>query len=133
MRTLLKHFVINTVTLYLISQAVAGITFENGLYTLCLTGLVLMVVTTVIKPIINILLLPFNLVTFGLFKWITYAITFYLVTLLVPGFKIAGFVFGGVESYWFSLPSLTLEGTMAFMAFAFLISFVSSFIYWIFK
>jgi putative membrane protein len=133
MRTLLKHFVINTVSLYLISQAISGITFENGLYTLCLTGLVLMLITMVIRPIINILLLPFNLVTFGLFKWVSFAITFYLVTLLVPGFKLADFVFSGYVSYWVSIPAVSLSGTLAFLAFAFFISFVSSIVYWIFK
>lgn len=133
MRSLLKHFVINTACLYLISLAVSGIVFENGFVTLCLTGLVLMLVTMIIKPILNILLLPFNLVTFGLFKWVSFAITFYLVTLIVPGFRLTDFVYPGLNSYWLSLPAINLSGTMAFLAFAFLISFVSSVIYWIFK
>lgn len=133
MRSLLKHFIINTVCLYLLSLVVSGIIFENGFVTLCLTGFVLMLVTMIIKPIINILLLPFNLVTFGLFKWVSFAITFYLVTLLVPGFKLTDFAFAGYNSYWISLPAINLSGMMAFLAFAFLISFVSSLIYWIFK
>lgn len=92
-----------------------------------------MLITMVIKPILNILLLPFNLVTFGLFKWVSFAITFYLVTLIVPGFKLSNFVFAGYNSYWLSLPPLSLTGVMAFLAFAFLISFFSSLVYWIFK
>lgn len=82
MRTIIKHFIIDTIALYLISQAVTGMFFENGFYTLALTGAVLMLITMVVKPIINVLLLPLNLVTFGLFKWVAYAITFYLVTLI---------------------------------------------------
>lgn len=133
MRTLLKHFVIDTVSLYLISQTVSGIVFENGVYTLLLTGAVLMLATMIVRPIINILLLPLNLVTFGLFKWVTYAITFYLVTLIVPGFKLLDFYFKGYQSSLFSLPIISLNGIFAFLAFAFLISFVSSIVYWIFK
>ena len=69
MRSILKHFLINTVALYLISQGVSGIVFANGLETLFLTGAVLSLTTMIVRPILNLLLLPLNLVTFGLFKW----------------------------------------------------------------
>jgi len=133
MRTIIKHFIIDTITLYLISQAVKGIVFTEGTYTLLLAGLVLMLATNLVRPIINILLLPINLVTFGLFKWVTYAITLYLVTLVVPGFSIGEFVFAGFSSYWFSIPGLSLAGVLAFIAFSFVISTISSILYWIFK
>lgn len=107
--------------------------FAKGLETLLLTGGVLMLVTLIAKPIINILLLPINLVTFGLFKWVAFAIAFYLVTLLTPGFKLLDFNFPGYSSYWFEIPGLHLSGILAFLAFAFVISFISSIIYWIFK
>jgi len=133
MRSILKHFLINTVALYLISQGVSGIVFANGLETLFLTGAVLSLTTMIVRPILNLLLLPLNLVTFGLFKWVTYAITLYLVTLIVPGFTLTNFVFAGFNSYWFSIPAVSLAGTLAFIAFSFLISFISSLVYWIFK
>src|SRR6185369_12890274 len=133
MLTILKHFIINTVTLYLISQAVSGIQFTEGSYTLLLAGIVLTLTTMIIRPVINVLLLPINLVTFGFFKWVGYAITLYLVTLIVPGFKLLDFVFKGYNSYWFAIPSLTLVGFLAFIAFSFLISTISSIFYWIFK
>jgi putative membrane protein len=133
MRSLIKHFIIDTVTLYLISQAVLGITFTEGIYTLFLAGFVLMLATLIVRPVINVLLLPINLITFGLFKWVTYAITLYLVTLVVPGFHLADFVFKGFSSYWFAIPGLSLSGLLAFIAFSFVISTVSSALYWIFK
>ncbi len=133
MRSIIKHFLINTVALYLISQAVGGINFAKGVETLFLTGAVLSLATMVVRPILNLLLLPFNLITFGLFKWVTYAITLYLVTLVVPGFTLTNFVFAGWSSYWISLPAISLTGTLSFVAFSFLISFVSSILYWIFK
>jgi len=112
---------------------VGGMVFAKGVETLLLTGGVLTGVTLIAKPIINILLLPLNLVTFGIFKWVAFAISLFLVTLVTPGFKLADFVFSGYNSYWFSIPSISLTGLLAFLAFSFLISFVSSVIYWIFK
>jgi putative membrane protein len=132
-RTIIKHFLIDTISLYLISQAVKGIVFTEGTYTLLLAGLVLMLATTIVRPIINVLLLPINLITFGLFKWVTYAITLYLVTLVVPGFHLGEFVFAGFNSYWFAIPGVSLLGVLAFIAFSFVISTVSSILYWIFK
>jgi len=133
MKTILKHFIIDTVTLYVISLVISGIVFEKGIETLLLTGFVLMLTTMVIQPMINLLLLPINLITFGLFKWVTYAITLYLVTLAVPGFKLLDFAFGGLINPWFPIPAFSVGGPLAFIAFSFIISFVSSLIYWIFK
>lgn len=133
MKSILKHFIIDTVTLYVVSEWVDGIMFAKGTETLLITGAVLAAATLTIRPMINILILPLNLVTFGLFKWVAYAITLYLVTLVVPGFKILDFSFAGYNSYWFVIPPIFLAGMLAFIAFSFLISFISSVIYWIFK
>ena len=133
MKTLIKHYVIDTLTLYLVSIIISGIFFDGGIKTLLLTGLVLMFATLVIQPVINLLLLPINLVTFGLFKWVTYAITLYLVTVAVPGFRISQFVFSGYPNAYLSIPAISLGGPLAFIAFSFVISFISSLVYWIFK
>lgn len=133
MRTILKHFLINTGTLYFISTMASGIEFSNGLTTLVITGAVLTLASMLVRPLINLLLLPINLITFGLFKWVSFAITLYLVTLLVTGFKISDFVFPGYSTYWFNLPQITLYGFFAFLAFSFIISFVSSTVYTIIK
>lgn len=133
MKTILKHFIINTVSLYLVSLAVSGIVFAEGTYSVLLAGIVLTLTTMIIKPIINVLLLPINLVTFGLFRWVGFAITLYLVTLIVPGFKLLDFVFKGISAYWFIIPPVTLSGILAFIAFSFVISIIASIGYWIFK
>jgi putative membrane protein len=133
MKTVLRHFIINTVSLYLVSIAVSGIVFAEGTYSLLLAGAVLTLTTLIIRPVINILLLPINLITFGLFRWVGYAVTLYIVTLIVPGFKLLDFVFKGFSSVWFSIPSVSLSGVLAFIAFSFLISIVASIGYWILK
>jgi putative membrane protein len=133
MKTIIKHFIIYTATLYLLSLVVRGMEFSNGATTMIVTGAVLTLTGMLVRPLINLLLLPINLVTFGLFKWASFAITLYLVTLLVSGFKITNFVYPGFSAYWFSIPEITLTGLFAFLAFSFIISFVSSTIYSIFK
>jgi len=133
MKTILKHFIVNTFSLYVVSLIISGIVFTEGTYSLLLAGMVLTLTSMVIRPIINLLLLPLNLITFGLFRWVGFAITLYLVTLIVPGFKLVDFVFKGFTSYWFTIPAVSLPGILAFVAFSFLISIIASIGYWIFK
>lgn len=133
MRSIFKHFVTDTVSLYLISLVVSGLVFDNGITTILLAGAVLALTTMLVRPVINLLLLPINLITFGLFKWIGQAVSLYIVTLAVPGFRILDFGFNGLTTYWFVIPSIQLTGFLAFTAFSFLISFTSTLIYWVFK
>lgn len=130
---IIKHFLVNIATLYLVSLIVSGITFENGINTLLLAGVALTIAALIVKPVINLLLLPINLITFGLFRWVGYAIALYLVTLIVPAFKLSNFAFAGLSTYWIAIPPLTLTGIIAFIAFSFLISLISSVVDWILK
>lgn len=132
-RHAIKHFLINSVALYLISLIVSGMYFSNGTTTILLTGTALTIASLIIKPVINIMLLPINLVTFGLFRWVGYAVVLYIVTLIVPGFKLVGFAFNGFSSYWFNIPSISLQGILAFIAFSFIISIVSSILDWLLR
>ena len=133
MKRILRHYLIDTFTLYLVSRATEGLVFEKGIESILLAGAGLAVTTMLVRPIVNILLLPINLITFGLFKWISSAITLFLVTIVVPGFRIAGFHFLGFSTSAFSLPAFSLEGVFAYIGFSFFISIVSSIIYWIIK
>ncbi len=133
MKRILRHFVIDSVSIFLVSSIASGLYFEKGIETLLLTGLGLTIASLIAKPIINILLLPVNLITFGLFRWVAAVAVLYIVTLVVPGFKIAGFNFVGYTSLWFDIPAVVFSGYIAYIAFSFLHSLISSFIYWLIK
>ncbi|MBI3396969.1 phage holin family protein [Candidatus Woesebacteria bacterium] len=133
MRKILRHFVLSTVSLYLVSNITKGLVFEKGIETLLLTGIALTIASLFARPIINILLLPLNLITFGLFRWVASAVTMYIVTLLVPSFKILYFNFLGYSFYGVNIPALNFSGIVAFVAFSFLISLTYSLIHWLVK
>lgn len=133
MKKIFRHFVIDTLTLFVVSRFTLGLVFEEGLVTILLAGAGLTVASLLARPVINLLLLPINLITFNLFKWVSSAVALYLVTLVVPGFKITHFYFAGLSFDFFSLPSLSLGGVLAYVAFAFVISLITSSIYWIIK
>lgn len=133
MKRIIRHYVYDTFALYAASQIAKGISFQGGLRTFFMAGLGITVAMLLVKPILNILLLPLNLITFGLFRWVSSAIALYLVTLVVPGFKVNGFYFAGLSTKWLDIPQLNLSGFISFIGFSFLISLVISFTFWIRK
>ncbi len=133
MKRIIRAFVYNLLALYLISRMATGFVFESGHETFFITGGALTVATLFAKPVINTLLLPINLITFGLFRWVSSAIALYLVTLVVPAFEISKFGFPGFSTKWLDIPTLNFEGFLSYIAFSFLLSFTLSFLYWVRK
>ncbi len=133
MKAILRQYVFETVTLYISSQVASGMVFEKGTATILMAGIGLTIATLIVRPLVNILILPLNLITFGLFKWVSSAVALYLVTLIVPGFKITLFFFEGFSSKWIDIPSFQLEGVLAYIAYSFLISFIASLLHWLVK
>lgn len=133
MKRILRHYIIDTSVLYLVSQVTSGLVFEKGIETILLAGVGLMLVSLFARPVINILLLPINLITFGLFRWVSSVLVLYLVTLVVPGFRIMNFASAAFAVYGLSIPGFHFSGIMAYLAFSFLISFITSLIYWLIK
>ncbi|MBU0570199.1 phage holin family protein [Patescibacteria group bacterium] len=133
MKRILRHYIIDTFSLWAVSQIAEGLIFGEGIKTLLIAGAGVMCVSLLAKPVINLLLLPLNLITFGLFRWVSSAIVIYLVTLIVPKFEVAGFHFVGFTSPWLDFPALTFKGFWTYIGFSFLFSLIAQFIYWLIK
>ena len=133
MKTLFRHFVIDTYSLWLTSRLASGMVFDDGLKTLFIAGLAVTFVSLIAKPVINLFLLPINLITFGLFRWVGVAVILYLVTLLVKSFHISSFMFNGLNNKWLEIPALHVNGYLSFILFSFILSLITSFIYWLIK
>jgi putative membrane protein len=133
MKRFIRHYAIDTYALYLVSRTAHGLLFDSWPKTLLIAGLAIMGTSLLAKPVINLLLLPLNIVTFGLFRWVSSAVIIYIVTLIVPGFKVVGFNFPGYSSAWIDIPALSFTGVAAYIGFSFIFSLITSFIYWIVK
>lgn len=88
---LLFRWVINAIALIAIAYIVPGFgveTFWNAL----IAALVLGLVNAMIRPIIVVLTLPVNIMTLGLFTFVINALMIWLVSTIVKGFQVEGFV-----------------------------------------
>lgn len=89
---MILRFLGTAAAVYLTVYLVPGITISGGWTTTLLVALVWSVITMVIRPVLQILTLPITIITLGLFSFILNAGLFWAMTLIVPGFEVAGFV-----------------------------------------
>src|SRR3989344_879797 len=87
---------INLLGIYLASQILNGvIIYVGGVSTLLMAALVIAAVNLFVRPVINLLLLPINLITLGMFSWVSNLVTLFLATRLIPNLQIRPFDFLG--------------------------------------
>lgn len=133
MRAFLKNILFNAFSIFLISQILPGVKVFGGLPTFLFAGFALTLLFLLLRPVLNILAMPLNLVTLGMFSFLTNVIIFYLLTVLVIGVSITAFTFPGVNYAGFAIPSIHFNTLFAFIIVSFLQSLTFSFLTWLTK
>ena len=83
--------VLNAIALLITDYIVPGFDVSN-FQTAVLAAIVLGVVNTFIKPVLSFVSLPITIVTLGLFAFVINAVVLFIVSALVPGVMIDGWV-----------------------------------------
>lgn len=130
MKTLLRYFLINTVSLWLVTGMIPGLTYTGGIKSLFLGGLAFMLINFLLVPLLKILLLPLNLMTLGLFAWITNVLALFALT-TVSDFKLVPYVFHGYSYNGFNLPAYDLSPLLVAIVASFLIGIITHFLQWL--
>ena len=133
MKGIVKNIVFNTISLFILSQVISGVRIAGGFQAILLAGLILTVLNIVLKPIINIFSLPLNMITLGLFSFITNAILLYVLTIFVPNVSVSSFTFNGYSSAGFIIPVIKLNTVTAFIVSAAVLSIIINFFKWLTK
>jgi putative membrane protein len=133
MKTLLRNTLFNAFSIFLISQLITGMKIYGGLPTYIIAGLVLTLLMMILKPVLNLLALPLNIITLGTFSFIINVIIFYILTVLVVGIVVSSFTFSGVSFAGFIIPKIYFNTIFAFILVSFLQSFMVSFLSWLIK
>src|SRR3989344_4038830 len=77
--------------LLLSARYVPGISVES-FYTAFIVAVLLGFINLIVRPVLLLLALPVNLITFGLFTFVINALLFWGVSTFVEGFTVAGFI-----------------------------------------
>lgn len=131
MRKILSSIAINGVGLFVLSLTVSGVKITGGLPTFIFGAFTLSLMSFLLKPILNLLALPLNLVTFGTFSFLTNAIILYLLTAFVPQISINSFIFKGFSAFGFVIPEISFNAFFAYIVSSFVLSVILSLIRWL--
>jgi len=133
MKGLVRNTVINGISLAVLDQIIPGVTILGGFKTYVIAGFILSLLLLIIKPILNILSLPLNMVTLGLFSFFTNSIILYLLTVFVTEVTISKFTFNGFTIAGFVIPVMNFNTFYAFILTAAMLSLVIAFFDWLIK
>ena len=87
---LITKLAINALALLVVASMFKGIRFDDTQATIS-AAVVLALVNTYLRPLVVILTLPINILTFGLFTFVINALILELVSWLIPAFHIDTF------------------------------------------
>lgn len=133
MKSFVRGILVNFLALFFISQTIGGIVYSQQIIILFWASLYLSIFNLIIKPLLNLLLMPINLLTLGAFRWVINVIVLFLVTLFVNDFQIVAINFSGTSFGGFVIPSISLTFFWSLILISFIVETVSSIINWFLK
>lgn len=87
---IILHWIILSVAVWATTQIISGISV-NPLYVSLIVGACLTLFNMFIRPIINVLTLPINIVTLGLFSLVVNGLLFWYLGNVIRGFTVTTF------------------------------------------
>lgn len=133
MKSITRSICFYTLALYFLPMLIPGLKISGGFLTFLIGGIALMLMFLVLKPILNIISFPINLVTLGLFSIFTNAFILYLLVFFVIGISIIPFSYPPFEILGFAVPKISFSLIFAYTYTAFVLSFIDSFFSWLIK
>lgn len=87
---IILHWIILSVAVFATTKIISGIVLDP-IWVALIVGACLTLFNMFIKPVINILTLPINLITLGLFSLVINGILFWYLGTLIKGFQVTTF------------------------------------------
>ena len=87
---LIKRLIINVLALFVVEYLVPGFVLKD-VWAAVVAAIVIGIVNTLIKPVLQIIALPITILTLGIGAFLINVLLLWGTSKLVPGFYIAGF------------------------------------------
>lgn len=133
MKKLLRRFLTCLLALYFTSQLLPALSISGGIKGYFFVTLAFMLADILLLPLIKILFLPLNLLTLGLFAWLTNVVALYILVSTLPTFKLLPYEFVGANLGAIIIPPITFDTFQVVIIASFLIGSTIHFISWLCK
>lgn len=105
MRKLIINLLATAISLFVTAYLIQGFRIDPNWSTYLVASIVFLLLNAIVAPVVKLLLLPLNLLTLGLFRWVTSVLMLYVFDLLYGGVTISAYRFPGYESSLLRLPA----------------------------
>jgi len=133
MRSILRNVLLYAFALYITQMIFSGLVLHGGLQTLIVGGILLTIGFKLLKPILSVISLPFNLLTLGLFSVVIIAFIIFLITLIYPPIEIRAFTFPGVVIWGVEIHKFYVTSLLSYILISVTIYLITKLIDWLFK
>lgn len=131
MKQILKIFLTHLAGIYILSQIISGVTFKNGLNGLIIASIILILILKVVKPIINLIMLPINLLTLNLSAWLVDIVLIFIWMVITPGVSLSSWNFPGISTGVISLKAMSFVSWQVIILSGILLTLILKFLKWI--
>jgi len=109
MKYFIKTWVFYVFALWLTKELFPAFIISGSWTTVFLSGLILSILMLIVKPILKILFIPINILTFGLLSWVVNVVVIYLLTIVAPNVSVSAWYFPGISWQGFTIPGTQLS------------------------
>jgi len=92
--------------LWFVKETFPALQIAGGVFTVIAASFALSVLMLIVKPILKILFIPFNFLTFGIAGLFINVVVVYILTLIFPEVQIIPYNFPGLSWGGFVIPSV---------------------------
>ncbi len=132
MKGILRNVLVYAFSLYLTQLVFSGLLVHGGLRTFIVGGILLAIGFKIIKPILSIISLPFNMLTLGLFSILIISFILFLITLVYPPLEVVPFTFKGVTLLGIEIHKFYVSPLLSYVVISGTIYLITKLINWLF-
>lgn len=96
-------------------------------------GVVFMLINFTVVPLLKIMFLPLNILTFGFFTWLINVLALYFLTTFMPAFKLVPYTFSGLDLGMLIVPQITFNTLQVAIIASLLIGLFANIAKWLVK
>lgn len=133
MKRLVRDIVSHAFSLFILTQLLSGVKISGGFQTFIFGGFFLSLMGFFLRPLLNLVALPFNFLTLGLSSFLVNALILYLLTILVPQISVVPFVFPGFSFGGVIVQEISFNLFFAYIASSIVLSSIIFIVRWLIK
>ncbi|HUV46590.1 MAG TPA: phage holin family protein [Candidatus Bathyarchaeia archaeon] len=131
MKRFLKSWFINAIVMVIIAWVYNGITISFSPYDFVLATLILTIIIKVVKPLFELIFLPINILTLGVFRWLRTVISLGILNYLLATVTVQRFFFPGFDWGAMEIKSFTVSAFLSLIITALLFNLVTKIVRWL--